>query len=1075
MEKKETNQSTTPGKIKILFLAANPAFTEPLKIDEEIRMIEGKIRAAEYRDSIELKSAWAVRPDDLQQILLEHKPHIVHFSGHGAPTGELILLDKDRNPKPVKPEAIQSLFTILKDNIRIVFFNACYTEKQARAINEVIDCVIGMNTYISDQAATVFAASFYRALGFGRSIKDAFELGKTALQLEGIPGEDTPKFLTKAEIYPSKIFLYEQSQSLISNNKYQYKAMGQSQKSVEIKILHLSDLHFDSAKPKDTQIILDALWKDLDNFKDIDFILFSGDLVKAGDKKDEFEKAFQIFIKPLLEKTNLDKESFFIAPGNHDIQKNAIDDIIEDGLKTKLIDRESLNSFLDIQLEKKFTHIERLDHFNNFKTRLNTENTITSNKLFSTHKINRKNVDIGIACLNSCWRATGIGDGHDRDKLLIGERQIDASLNDLKDCDIKIAMYHHSLDWLNGYDQNDSKKLLSREFDFIFCGHLHDPNLELVNVFNNKAMLIQGGCLYHGRSFYNGYSVVCFNVHKGSSIIYLRSYFDDRREFDKAVNKCKDGEMSLITKKEDDRGDNFKNDDIKKAGTILSKEKDERESDQVKGKFKWLLEIKNTINLSEELESLGSDEYNGIAEKFIKHSDIKNPLALESLARKIRKRSCVIAFVGPQLCGKSWLARNVCRFIAPNVPVMQPEVIVHNDIKRIMDNLRNKGKFKDANGNDEDILSRVRYRILAIWARRLVENSLRYGLKHEEFLELRRNDQNDDLINFTEDLDFALDKLVGEKDKGSIFKTSKDFTIFECCINKLLPPNLEFKISNPHVLAVEIEDLHDYEKTTSPKTDSGKKFISHFWENLKSSVNDLEYNKEKKINRKIGIIVTTRQPEFIEDEEEENTETDLILKIADFPKIACQKYAKEMGLEKLLGTQNLEKVTEKAFQFSKCYVWFYVRFLRSVVYLYINTKENKINVSIEQIIDAVLSLPVFWYWKAPWCEDFRNIVSRCLAKDKRYPRNIPDYSAFLYNIINTYKNNARLINFYKRCLEYPQTEMSESDIKELLLPLLRLGLLRRDDLNQTFVPWNEIIRRHFSPDHLLNLSIVVNL
>ena len=67
----------------MLFLAANPAGTPPLKLDEEIRQITAKIRAAEYRDSLELVSRWAVRPDDLQQALLEVKPHVVHFSGHG--------------------------------------------------------------------------------------------------------------------------------------------------------------------------------------------------------------------------------------------------------------------------------------------------------------------------------------------------------------------------------------------------------------------------------------------------------------------------------------------------------------------------------------------------------------------------------------------------------------------------------------------------------------------------------------------------------------------------------------------------------------------------------------------------------------------------------------------------------------------------------------------------------------------------------------------------------------------------------------------------------------------------------
>ncbi len=320
-----------------------------------------------------------------------------------------------------------------------------------------------------------------------------------------------------------------------------------------IKILHLSDLHYDSSKPKDTQIILDALWKDLDNFRDIDFIVFSGDLVKAGDKKDDFEKALKTFIVPLLEKTKLSVSDFFIAPGNHDIQRSEIDEYLEEGLKAKLKDRESLNVFLDTQMNEDFRHIERLDHFNEFKNRFKTSYTTTFNKLFSTYVIEKKNIKIGIACLNSTWRATGCG-SMDKGRLLIGERQIDDALKYIKDCDIKIALYHHSLDWLMEYDLNDSKKRLSREFGFLFCGHLHDPNLELVQSFHNKAVLIQGGSLNNGRSYYNGYSAVCFDAQSGKGIIYLRSYYDDRRCFDKAVNKCEDGEMPIHIKKKDESG-----------------------------------------------------------------------------------------------------------------------------------------------------------------------------------------------------------------------------------------------------------------------------------------------------------------------------------------------------------------------------------------------------------------------------------------------------------------------------------------------------------------------------------------
>ena len=44
-------------KIKALFLASNPKGTTPLELDREIREITEKIRAAEYRDSIDLISA----------------------------------------------------------------------------------------------------------------------------------------------------------------------------------------------------------------------------------------------------------------------------------------------------------------------------------------------------------------------------------------------------------------------------------------------------------------------------------------------------------------------------------------------------------------------------------------------------------------------------------------------------------------------------------------------------------------------------------------------------------------------------------------------------------------------------------------------------------------------------------------------------------------------------------------------------------------------------------------------------------------------------------------------------------
>ena len=110
-------------------------------------------------------------------------------------------------PKPVSKAALVSLFRTLRDNIRVVLLNACFSRPQAEAIIQVSDCAIGMKTAIGDQAAITFAASFYRAIAFGRSVQAAFEQGTTALMLEGIPEEDTPELLVRAGANASEIFL----------------------------------------------------------------------------------------------------------------------------------------------------------------------------------------------------------------------------------------------------------------------------------------------------------------------------------------------------------------------------------------------------------------------------------------------------------------------------------------------------------------------------------------------------------------------------------------------------------------------------------------------------------------------------------------------------------------------------------------------------------------------------------------------------------------------------------------------------------------------------------------------------
>jgi len=168
-------------------------------LDEEVRGIKEELERARYRDRFEFINEGAVRVDDLSRALLQHKPDIVHFSGHGAGEQGLVLEDDAGKIQLVTTEALSRLFKWARNSVKCVFLNACYSQVQAEAIHRNIDCVIGMNQAIGDQSAIKFAAKFYQALVDGESFQSAYEYACTALDLSGSKESSTPELLNRNE------------------------------------------------------------------------------------------------------------------------------------------------------------------------------------------------------------------------------------------------------------------------------------------------------------------------------------------------------------------------------------------------------------------------------------------------------------------------------------------------------------------------------------------------------------------------------------------------------------------------------------------------------------------------------------------------------------------------------------------------------------------------------------------------------------------------------------------------------------------------------------------------------------
>ena len=193
--------SSTRKKKTILFLAANPKNSTQLRLDQEVKEIDAGLQRAQKREKFQLEKMSAITPRDLQRAMLDYKPQIVHFSGHGVGADGLVLEDVTGQATFVRGEALAKLFQLFTEecNIECVVLNACYSEVQANAIAQYVPYVIGMNQAIGDNAAREFAVGFYDALGAGKSIEFAYKSGCVSISMSGIAEDLTPVLKRQSE------------------------------------------------------------------------------------------------------------------------------------------------------------------------------------------------------------------------------------------------------------------------------------------------------------------------------------------------------------------------------------------------------------------------------------------------------------------------------------------------------------------------------------------------------------------------------------------------------------------------------------------------------------------------------------------------------------------------------------------------------------------------------------------------------------------------------------------------------------------------------------------------------------
>lgn len=160
----------------VLVLNATPEDQKYIRPDKEGAILTEKQKMLQDPvKPLHIIQRHAVRLDQIQQELLNNRPRILHFSGHGSP-GELVFENRDGSSAVLNGDLMASIVEAYGE-LDCIVFHACFTEDVARACAKHVSTVIGSTGSINDETAPTFTFAFYQAVAHGRSYENAFQMG----------------------------------------------------------------------------------------------------------------------------------------------------------------------------------------------------------------------------------------------------------------------------------------------------------------------------------------------------------------------------------------------------------------------------------------------------------------------------------------------------------------------------------------------------------------------------------------------------------------------------------------------------------------------------------------------------------------------------------------------------------------------------------------------------------------------------------------------------------------------------------------------------------------------------------
>ncbi len=300
-----------------------------------------------------------------------------------------------------------------------------------------------------------------------------------------------------------------------------------------IRWLHLSDFHI--GKDNYAQIkLFKSIHAHMKEQKEKgilpDMIFITGDIANKG-KKEEYAVFADEFLLPFVDIYDIFPK-IYIIPGNHDIDREKCD-----VAALSLYDvPQKKPTFFDTDEKGWEKRKEIFERFAEFKCGFGMDglcfpvDDIFNKEAYFYDVLEKGKYKVGIAGINTAWLSNS---DKDKEKLSFGKWILQEALEKLEECDYKLILGHHPLNWMKEEQRMQSCALLAKHNAIYLHGHMHKNSGGYTIVNDSGFLSIQCGAAFQAREdevYYNSLYWGCLDMTENTVIIMPRrwSHSNDR-------------------------------------------------------------------------------------------------------------------------------------------------------------------------------------------------------------------------------------------------------------------------------------------------------------------------------------------------------------------------------------------------------------------------------------------------------------------------------------------------------------------------------------------------------------------